>query len=999
MAEELTLKATITGDTAGLQAANKEATESLVKVGTAAKATEAEVDKLEDAEKDLAIATELAAKALKKNSEDLKAFGDLTSKFGSTLTGFVTLPLVAIGAASIKSASDMEQFKLSFEVLLGSTEKSTALLSQLREFASATPFELKDLAQGAKTLLSFGVELENIMPITKQIGDIALGNSEKFNSLSLVFGQISSTGKLMGQDLLQLINAGFNPLQEISRKTGESMEELKERMSDGKITFAEVSKAFESATSAGGRFYGGMEKLGQSFEGMVSTLKDDAAALGQSFGELILPALKNTVAGLSDTLQQFNKLSPETKEFIGTIAMVAAAIGPVVFVTGKAISAFASLGTTINIVKAGMTAFSAATNIALGPLGLVIAGIAVLGIGINGISNGIKDYNESFEKNIKLAKDHSIEAEQTIGKVDALTKSNKLSAEQVDKLIVLYPQLNGQLTAGVTTLGQAEEATKKLAEQEIRLANSMAMRHAVAEKAEVSKYLKDENDQYQKSVEFIGSMTEAYKKRNQIQVGAVQLEITVYEEKKKRESELNDQIVKYYAAANGLVLNYTNNKKKSAEEIAAEERLLAEQAIKRVKSLTDEEKKAFKEKEKLERENLEKLQERQDEAYRYAIEASQVEADRITKIEEERVQKLAKSLEDEKSLWSSTMADVTQIVSGSVGSMNGLMTTSISFVTRIKDAAKDGIKDVRKFVGDMAKDVAGLVTSIFGMVDKATQQSTQRQQAAIDKQIQALQKENAVAQSIADKKLANDLKALDKETAAKKKAAGIEEKTQVEKDKEILASAKATGDAVAIKEAEDQLIKDMIDQEAAAKKLELESASAQATEERAKREASAEETLQKKKSDLAYKAAHAAWELSLIQAAIGAAMAIIQCYSSMEPVSATIAAVLVGAVTGIEIGIMASNEPTPSSFAVGTNFSPAGTANLAEQGPELVIGPSVHNLAKGSTVLTAQQTADVMGRKGTTMNFNIGTASRETVGAIAQAINVQARRLAFQGVI
>lgn len=92
-------------------------------------------------------------------------------------------------------------------------------------------------------MLGFGIESDKVMGYLKALGDISMGDSERFQSLALAFSQMSATGKLMGQDLLQMINAGFNPLKVISEETGKSIGELKDEMSQGKISAEMVQKA------------------------------------------------------------------------------------------------------------------------------------------------------------------------------------------------------------------------------------------------------------------------------------------------------------------------------------------------------------------------------------------------------------------------------------------------------------------------------------------------------------------------------------------------------------------------------------------------------------------------------------------------------------------------------------------------------------------------------------------------------------------------------------
>ena len=127
----------------------------------------------------------------------------------------------------IKARGEIESFEISFETLLGSKDRAKELFGSIREFAVNTPMQLDTLAQGAQTLLGFGIEAEKVMPLLKQIGDISMGDAQKFSSLALAFAQASSAGKLAGQDFLQMVNAGFNPLNEISKATGKSIKQLK----------------------------------------------------------------------------------------------------------------------------------------------------------------------------------------------------------------------------------------------------------------------------------------------------------------------------------------------------------------------------------------------------------------------------------------------------------------------------------------------------------------------------------------------------------------------------------------------------------------------------------------------------------------------------------------------------------------------------------------------------------------------------------------------------
>ncbi|MGN1029783.1 MAG: tape measure protein [Bacilli bacterium] len=236
--------------------------------------------------------------------------GSLAKTGLATFTGAIVAAGSAIGGLAgiaTKYNSQMEDYFANFTVLLGSTTEATKHVEALKKFAAKTPFEMAGLANASKQLLSFGIGIDDIMPDLQMLGDISLGNQERFKGLALVFAQVASAGKLTGQDLLQFINQGFNPLQVIAEQTGKSMSDLKEEMSDGKITYEMVAEAMRVATSEGGKFYQGMEVQSQTLSGMWSTLKDDTMSLiGEAFTPFseilktnVMPALQGVVEQMS----------------------------------------------------------------------------------------------------------------------------------------------------------------------------------------------------------------------------------------------------------------------------------------------------------------------------------------------------------------------------------------------------------------------------------------------------------------------------------------------------------------------------------------------------------------------------------------------------------------------------------------------------------------------------------------------------------------------------
>ena len=224
--------------------------------------------------------------------------------------GYIGLS-AAIGGirASVKIAAEMEQTKIAFGVMMGSTQQAKKAMEDFKQLDIQSPINFADFAKAGKTMLQFGVNANQLTPTLSQLSAISLGNSEQFQSLALAFGQVQANGRLMGQEVLQMVNAGFNPLQEISRTTGISMVELKKQMEAGGISAEMVAKAFQTATESGGRFNGMNEQLEKSLAGQFAKLQSDIQAMAIQIGTSLMPAVRELVDLLKTPIKIFGGMT------------------------------------------------------------------------------------------------------------------------------------------------------------------------------------------------------------------------------------------------------------------------------------------------------------------------------------------------------------------------------------------------------------------------------------------------------------------------------------------------------------------------------------------------------------------------------------------------------------------------------------------------------------------------------------------------------------------
>lgn len=237
---------------------------------------------------------------LRQSEARIEEFRTYAEKAGLAIGGYFGIQgLKSFGQEIISVRGEMQMLESSFEVLLGGKGVS-GFLAELKQFAVDSPLSLSSVGDAAQMLLAFGVEADKVMGVVKQLGDISMGNTGKFQSLALAFSQMTSAGKVLSQDLRQMATAGFNPLGEIARTTGKSIQQVTEQMDKGQITVDMVANAFATATAEGGKFYGMTQKQAEGIKGLQAqlegSLQDAFDDLGKSQEGLITGGYKVAIS-------------------------------------------------------------------------------------------------------------------------------------------------------------------------------------------------------------------------------------------------------------------------------------------------------------------------------------------------------------------------------------------------------------------------------------------------------------------------------------------------------------------------------------------------------------------------------------------------------------------------------------------------------------------------------------------------------------------------------
>ena len=263
-----------------------------------------------------------------KISETNGGIGSLIGKFSSAkaavggfMGAFAVSALVDFGREAIDAQSKVEQLEISFRTLLGSQEKASALIAEIKSYGTVTPYDTEGLAQAARLMLSYGMSSSKIMPTLQMLGDIAMGDKDKLQSLTLAFSQMSASGRVCKEDLNQMVDAGFNPLQIISEKTGKSIGELTDEVSKGAISVQDIEQAFIDATSEGGKFHNMVNNMSDSIAGKTAQMTDNWEAFKASIGGLLKPAYLGAIQTTTSAIDVLTKTIERLKASVGDVTV------------------------------------------------------------------------------------------------------------------------------------------------------------------------------------------------------------------------------------------------------------------------------------------------------------------------------------------------------------------------------------------------------------------------------------------------------------------------------------------------------------------------------------------------------------------------------------------------------------------------------------------------------------------------------------------------------
>ena len=370
--------------------------------------------------------------------------GKLKQMSGMLLGG---MGLKELASRIISVRAEFESMETSLKVLLGGNEERlNNIMGQIKEYALASPLNTKDMVGAVQMMTSFGIEAEKSIDYLKAIGDVSMGDTGKFNSLALAFSQMSSAGKLMGQDLMQMVNQGFNPLEEIARKTGKSIGELKNEMSKGAITSKMVQDAFISATSAGGKFYGMASEGAKTLNGQISMLQESFDNMFNEIGSKGEGVVMTSVKAATYLVENYEQVGRVIVGLATAFGIYRTAVALATMTTnGYTIAETIAYTRTLLLEKAtkllNMTMLSNPYVAAAAALGTLIGAIIATSDGLSNMERAQRDVNDAVSAAEKAQEEYNAATEQAISVASDDKSATDDRRKAMNLLISRYPSI------------------------------------------------------------------------------------------------------------------------------------------------------------------------------------------------------------------------------------------------------------------------------------------------------------------------------------------------------------------------------------------------------------------------------------------------------------------------------------------------------------------------------------------------------------------------------
>ena len=401
---------------------------------------------------------EEARNGVRNTSRQIEESGLSIEKIFGRLTTAAATFGISLGAQQLISdiarvRGEFQQLEVAFQTMLGNKEQADTLMSQLVRTAAITPFNLQDVANGAKQLLAYGTEAKDVNDTLVRLGDIAAGLSIPLNDLVWLYGTTMTQGRLFTQDLRQFMGRGIPLADELAKQFGVTKDKVGELVTAGKVGFPEVQKAIESMTNEGGKFGGLMEAQSKTITGQISNIEDAIDTMFNKIGKQNEGVINKTLSGMSYLVENYEKVGRLLTGLVATYGSYRVAVMTVTAIQSLQTSGIAAL-TVAERAHYGWLVLQTTAQKALNAVMLtnpyVLLATAVVGLGAamwalsdstTSAERALDSYNKKIEKLDTDEEDRKRTLEGLVSTINSEVEAETTKLKALKDIEELYPAL------------------------------------------------------------------------------------------------------------------------------------------------------------------------------------------------------------------------------------------------------------------------------------------------------------------------------------------------------------------------------------------------------------------------------------------------------------------------------------------------------------------------------------------------------------------------------
>ena len=377
-------------------------------------------------------------------------FNRMTRAAAAFGAGFTVKELIS-NIAQVRG--EFQQLEVAFKTMLGSKDKANALMQQLVKTAATTPFDLQGVANGAKQLLAYGENVENVNDDLIRLGNIAAGLSQPLGDIVYLYGTTMTQGRLYTVDLNQFTGRGIPMIRELAKVFGIAEGEVRSLVEAGKVGFPEVQKVIQNLTNEGGMFYNLMQEQSKTITGQIPNIEDAVSTMFNEIGKANEGIINEALSGVSYLVENYEKVGKVLVGLVATYGVYKVAVMTVTALQALQASGIAAL-TIAERAHYGwlvlQTTAQKALNAVMFTNPYVLLATAVVGLGAamwslsdntTSAERALDSYNKKIEKLNTDEKDRKRTLEGLVSTINSEVEADVTKLKALKDIEELYPAL------------------------------------------------------------------------------------------------------------------------------------------------------------------------------------------------------------------------------------------------------------------------------------------------------------------------------------------------------------------------------------------------------------------------------------------------------------------------------------------------------------------------------------------------------------------------------